>query len=253
METEALVEAWRVFREDRTTEARNHLMLHYTGLVRMVAAKVGQGLPSMVDRDDLVSYGMFGLMETLESYDPARGVKFETFATPRIRGSIIDELRKLDRVPRSVRSKARDVERVRTELQVELNREPVDEEIALQLGVTVHELWSLQGEVHAATLASLDDGDDSDRASLSELTFDRSSNPEELFGASGEIADLMADAINAMPERYKTILVLYYLQEMTLAQIGEVLGVTESRVCQLQSKVLACLRESLGHGALSAA
>lgn len=251
MENEALSEAWRSFRGDRNREARNQLMLHYTGLVRMVAAKVAQGLPSMVDRDDLVSYGMFGLMETLETYDPARGVKFETFATPRVRGSIIDELRKLDPAPRSVRSKIRDIEKVRTELQVEFSREPTDEEIALSLGVTVHDLWKVQGQAHAATLASLDDHD-GERASISELTFDASSNPEDLF-AVGEVADLVADAINTMPERYKTILVLYYLQDMTLAEIGEVLGVTESRVCQLQSKVLSSLREALGHGALSAA
>ena len=251
MENEALDEAWRSFRGDRNREARNALMLHYTGLVRMVAAKVAQGLPSMVDRDDLVSYGMFGLMETLESYDPERGVKYETFATPRIRGSIIDELRKLDWVPRSVRSKIRDVEKVRTELQVELNREPTDEEIALSLGITVHDLWQLQGEVHTSSMAGLDEGDD-DRASISELKFDVASNPEDLF-ATTEITDLMAEAITSMPERYRTILVLYYLQGMTLAQIGEILGVTESRVCQLQSKVLASLREALGHGALVAA
>ena len=251
MENEALSEAWRSFRGDRNREARNQLMLHYTGLVRMVAAKVAQGLPSMVDRDDLVSYGMFGLMETLETYDPARGVKFETFATPRVRGSIIDELRKLDPAPRSVRSKIRDIEKVRTELQIEFSREPTDDEIALSLGINVHDLWKVQGQAHAATLASLDDGD-GDHASISELTFDASSNPEDLF-AVGEVADLVADAINAMPERYKTILVLYYLQDMTLAEIGEVLGVTESRVCQLQSKVLSSLREALGHGALSAA
>ena len=251
MENEALDEAWRSFRGDRNREARNQLMLHYTGLVRMVAAKVARGLPSMVDRDDLVSYGMFGLMETLESFDESRGFKFETFAAPRIRGSIIDELRKIDMVPRSVRSKIRDAEKVRTELQLEFNREPTDEEIALSLGVSIHDLWQLQGQAHAAQLASLDDGDD-ERASISELKFDVASNPEDLFAAT-EITDLMADAINTMPERYKTILVLYYLQEMTLAQIGEVLGVTESRVCQLQSKVLASLREALGHGVLSAA
>ncbi|NUS01956.1 MAG: FliA/WhiG family RNA polymerase sigma factor [Nonomuraea sp.] len=252
MVNEALDEAWRSFREDRNREARNDLMVHYTGLVRMVAAKVASGLPSMVDREDLVSYGMFGLIGVLESYNPERGVKFETYATPRIRGSIIDELRKQDWVPRSVRSKVRDIEKVRTELQAEFNREPTDEEIALSLGVTVHDLWQLQGEAHNSTMAGLDDGND-DRASIAELTFDVASNPEDLFVAKHEIATLMADAIATMSERDKTILVLYYLQEMTLAQIGEVLGVTESRVCQLQSKVLSSLRESLGHGALSAA
>lgn len=250
MNNQTVDEAWESFREDRNIEARNQLMLHYSGLVKMVAAKVGSTLPNMVDRDDLISYGMFGLMDTLESYDPGRGVRFESFATSRIRGSIIDELRKLDRVPRSVRSKIRELTKVRANLQAKLGRDPTDQEAADLLGVTINELWLIHGEMHTSTIDSIDQDDDRPASSL--MVQDITANPEDLF-AVGEITELVAETINQMPERYKTILVLYYIHEMTLAQIGEVLGVTESRVCQLQSKVLIFLRDTLGHGTLSAA
>lgn len=257
MDIEALGEAWQEFRETGDLEARNQLIVHYAPLVRTVAHKVAVGLPAHVDRDDLVSFGTFGLIEVLSSYDPDRAVKFETFATPRIRGSILDALRKLDPVSRSVRSKVRDIESARAELQIEMGREPSDQEIAMQLGMSVHELWSLQGQAHAALLSSLDEDGSSDdpasaRVSVSETLYDISSRPEDIFEVS-EITELMAEAINTMPERHKQILVLYYIEEMTLAQIGEVLGVTESRVCQLQSKVLVSLREALGQGVLAAA
>ena len=252
MDPEALGEAWTAFREEGDREARNHLIVHYGPLVRMVAGKVASGLPAMVDRDDLISYGTFGLIEVLASFDPARGVKFETFATPRIRGSILDELRKLDPVSRSVRSKARDIQKVKAELQIELGREPSDLEVATQLGLTVQEVWNLENQVHSALLASLDEPDRGGFNAVSDTIFDISSRPEDIFEVS-EITELMAGAINAMPERHKIILVLYYLEEMTLAQIGDVLGVTESRVCQLQSKVLSSLRDALGQGVLSAA
>lgn len=270
MEPENLAETWSAFRaphvfgpltEAETAahhEARNQLIVHYTPLVQMIASKVGSGLPSTVDRNDLVQYGIFGLIQVLSSYDPERGVQFSTFATPRIHGQIIDELRKIDPVSRTIRSKARDVERVKTELQVELNREPTNTEVANQLGITIHELWDLQTEVHTALLSSLDDdlngnSEDDGAGYLSKSLSDMGANPEDLFGATVEITDLMASAISTLEERHKQILVLYYLEEMTLADIGKVLGVTESRVCQLQGKVLASLREALGQGVLSAA
>jgi RNA polymerase sigma factor for flagellar operon FliA len=251
LENEALMGAWQQFKETRSLEARNALILHYASLVRYVAAKVGAGLPSMVDREDLVSYGQFGLIEALDGYDLERGVKFETYAVARIRGSIIDALRKLDWVPRGVRSKARAIEQATSELQIMLGRPPEDSELAEHMGITVHELWSQMSQTSAALTSGLDE-ESEDHASISDVTFDVASNPEDIF-AAGEVTDLMAEAISSMPERYKTILVLYYLQEMTLAEIGAVLGVTESRVCQLQSKVLQALRDSLGQGALSAA
>lgn len=247
-----LVRTWKSYKATGNRETRNLLVVHYTSLVRYVANKVASGLPSMVERDDLISYGQFGLIEAMENFDPARGVKFETFAVARIRGSIIDELRKLDWVPRSVRSKAKDVEKAQNELQIKLGRPAEESELAEHLGIDVRELWAVQSQSSSNWVGTLDEHDDDDRQSVSDVRFDIASNPEDLFEAA-EVINLMAEAVNTMPERCKTILVLYYLQEMTLAEIGEILGVTESRVCQLQSKVLQTLREALGSSGVLAA
>lgn len=247
---DVLAATWAEYKgsDVRDLEIRNQLALHYTSLVRYVATKVASGLPSMVERDDLVSYGMFGLLDAIEKFDLDKGVKFETYAVARIKGSIIDELRALDWVPRTIRSKARDVERASTELHATLGRPAEDSELAAHLGITVAELWMLQSSSNVTSVHALEnDSDDDDHQSLSDLAFDLASSPEDLF-ATQEIVDIVAKAVDTMPQRSKTILVLYYLQEMTLAEIGEVLGVTESRVCQLQSKVLQSLREALGHG-----
>lgn len=250
--TEA-TELWDRYWGEPSIENRNHLVVHYHSLVRSLASRVAAALPSNVDRDDLISYGLFGLMEVIESFDADRGVKFETFATPRIWGSIMDELRKIDSVPRSIRSKMRDIERVRGELRAVLNREPAMPEIAAQMGATLADLHQAQAQANAALVGTLEggwEGDENDWAG--DTTFDIGANPEDLF-ATTEITELVADAIAGLPERHKVILTLYYVQEMTLAEIGQALGVTESRVCQLQSKVLSTLRETLTQGITAAA
>lgn len=261
MEKDELASAWVDFKATGDPIVRNELVLHYQSLVKMVAAKVAGGLPSMVERDDLVSYGMFGLMDAIEKYDLDKNVKFETYAVARIKGSIIDELRALDWVPRTVRSKARDVDRAQSELQAQLGRIPDDTEIAAYLDITVHELWAIQNQTNSSYLQSAD-GDaafgrgapeaQGAQYSILEASFDPAANPEDLYGTQ-EVVTLLAQAVDAMPQRSKTILVLYYLQEMTLAEIGEILGVTESRVCQLQSKVLQTLRDALHQGSAAAA
>lgn len=254
MEQDALAGAWSEYKAGGDLEIRNRLVLHYTSLVRYVAAKVASGLPAQVERDDLISYGMFGLMDAIDKFDLDKGVKFETYAVARIKGSIIDELRHLDWVPRTVRSKARDIDRVQNELHATLGRPPEDAEMATALGITVAEVWAIQSQTNSSYISSADETHDhgDDVATIYSSTFDPAANPEDLF-ATSEIVDILAHAVDTMPQRSKTILVLYYLQEMTLAEIGEVLGVTESRVCQLQSKVLQSLRDALGAGVLAAA
>lgn len=246
MDQNSLEAAWLDYKVCGDIESRNQLVLHYVSLVRVVAMKVAAGLPRMVDREDLVSYGIFGLLDAIEKYDQAKGVKFETYAVTRIKGSILDEIRSLDWVPRTIRAKARDVERAESELHAGLGRPAEEAEVAQHLGITIQELWTLRSQAQATTVSGLDDhGDDGDRASATDYTFDPASNPEDLY-MSHEIIELLVDAIDTMPQRAKTILVLYYFQEMTLAEIGEILGVTESRVCQLQSKLLQTLHGALG-------
>lgn len=250
LDAEVLDEAWSLYKMTNAIEHRNRLVLHYTSLVTYVAKKVSKGLPPMVDLDDLISYGMFGLMDAIQKFDLDRGVKFDTYAVTRIRGAIIDELRDLDWVPRSIRSKAREVEKAREELEGSLGRPAEHGELAQHLGLSLEDYWMLASQAQASVVESRDQHMDGD--SPHETTFDPLSNPEDLIQAS-EIAELLSEAISSMDERSKTILVLYYLEDMTLAEIGHSLGVTQSRVCQLQSKVLQALGGVLGQGGLVAA
>lgn len=251
LEAEALDEAWFQYKIHQDQQARNELILHYTSLVRVVAGKIAAQLPKMVDREDLVSYGLFGLLDALEKYDLDKNVKFETYAVKRIRGNIFDEIRGLDWVPRTVRAKARDVERAEVELHARLGRPPHDSEVAAHLGVPLIELWATQAQTQAGQIASFYDeseGGSVERFSVARSSSDPAANPEDIFFASHEVSELVAGAIDSLPRKFKTILVLYYLHEMTLAEIGVILGVTESRVCQLQSKLLQSLHESLEQG-----
>lgn len=251
LESDALAQAWNDYKADGDQDARNLLILHYMPLLRAIASKVSAQLPKMIDRDDLISYGLFGLMDAIDKYDPERKVKFETYAGVRIRGSIFDEIRGLDWVPRTVRARARDVERVKNDLHARLGRPAIDAEIAKELGIELVDLWQIEAQTEAGNVGHFhevptQDGGFSDSVPMMR-SFDPASNPEDIIGTQ-EVAELLADAINSMSERFKTILVLYYLHEMTLSNIGEVLGVTESRVCQLQSKLLQTLHESLANG-----
>lgn len=261
LEPDDLEQTWSTYRTSEDIEARNSLMLHYGSLVRYIAYKAITGLPSNVEREDLVSYGQFGLLKALRSFDVSRGVKFETFAGPRIKGQILDELRTLDWVPRSVRSKTRDVGRATEDLHASLGRSPEDGELADHLGVSVPELWGLQSQAHVSgTVHTIDDGSWAswDReSSLSgplggDIMCDPLSAPEDRYDVS-ELGDILGEAIHSLAERDKMILALCYLEEMTLSEVGAILGVTESRVSQLQGRVLQELRERLGRQVFVAA
>ena len=248
-EAEAIYETWREYKRDGSIAQRNELIVHYTSLVRAVASRVFTGLPNTIERDDLISYGTWGLIDAIDKFDLEKGVKFETYATVRIKGEIIDQLRKQDWVPRSVRSKAKAIQTSVAELNLKLGRAPEDIELARHLGITVAEVWVLQGDSNVKQVAALDEHQgDEDRPSVSDSLFDISSNPEDIY-LINEVEELLVRAVDSMPDRSKTILVLYYLEEMTLAEIGELLGVTESRVCQLQGKLLHALRQALVDGA----
>lgn len=259
LEPSDLEATWQQFKDGGDVSCRNRLVLHYSSLVRYVAAKVGGALPPTVDRDDLVSYGMFGLIDALDKFQLDRGVKFETYGVARIRGAIYDEIRALDWVPRSIRSKGREIERAKAELEMATGRPPEHVEVAQHLGLSLESYWTMASQASVSVVKSANEGFLGGLADGTVATDDPSdkhidptSNPEDLMGTS-EITELIGEAISSMDERSKTILVLYYLQEMTLAEIGQILGVTESRVCQLQSKVLLALRDSLGQGGLAAA
>lgn len=242
---------WSSYKEDRSPEAREHLILHYSPLVKYVAGRVSSGLPPSVEFGDLVSYGVFGLLDAIDKYDPGRGIKFETYAIARIKGAIIDELRADDWVPRSVRFKAREIERAYIALESELRRIPTDEEVAEKLGVTLDEYLNLLGKMSLISLVALDElwtvsGDRPDKISLADTVEDvKVKDPSKTFEIE-EMKDMIAGAINHLPERERIVVSLYYFEGLTMREIGEVLSVTESRVCQMHTKAILRLRARLG-------
>jgi RNA polymerase sigma factor for flagellar operon FliA len=242
---------WAEYKENHSHEARERVILHYAPLVKYVAGRVSTGLPSSVEFGDLVSYGVFGLLDAIEKYDPTRGIKFETYAIARIKGSIIDELRADDWVPRSVRFKAREIEKAYMALEGELRRVPTDQEVALKLGVSVDEYLNLLSKMSLISLVALDElwtvsGDKPDKISLADIVEDiKVKDPSKTFEIE-EMKDIIAEAINRLPERERIVVTLYYFEGLTMREIGEVLTVTESRVCQMHTKAILRLRARLG-------
>ena len=242
--------AWREFKLTGDLALRERLILHYAGLVNAVAGRFGMRLPSSVEQVDLVSYGMFGLIDAIEKYELGRAVKFETYASSRIRGAIIDELRAIDWIPRSVRTKARAVDRAYAELEGELRRTPSESEIAGRLEVGVGELRTVFAQLSTVNVAALDEllGAGAERTEtvslLDTLGDHRALDPAGSFEAQ-ETKFLLARAIEQLGEREKIVLVLYYYEGMTLAEIGRGLGVTESRISQMHTAAMLCLRAQL--------
>jgi RNA polymerase sigma factor for flagellar operon FliA len=212
---------------------------------------MGSGLPAHVEEADLISYGLGGLISAIERFDLSREIKFETYAITRIRGAIIDELRTLDWVPRSVRARAREFERVNMKLEAKLQRAPTDEEMASELGIPLEEFHDALLQISNSTIVALDElwnvsDATGDQVSLLDTLPDRAAPDPQALVDQSELRDRIADAIAALPEREKLVIALYYYENLTLREIGEVLGVTESRVSQLHTKAVLRLRSKLG-------
>lgn len=249
MAAEDTLSLWREYRRTHDQKVRDRLILTYAPLVKYVAGRLGSGLPAHVDDDDLVSYGLLGLIGAIERYDPDRDVKFETYAIARIKGAIIDELRSLDWVPRSVRSRAREIERAITELEAKLGRAPTDDEISAKIGITQEELDDSLSEISRTSIAALDElwtvSAGGDQIALIDTIEDTSGPSPTTALDETEMREAIADAIARLPEREKLVVTLYYYEELTLREIGEVLGVTESRVSQLHTKAVLRLKARL--------
>ena len=248
--TEDMQALWREYRRTGDTGIRDRLILTYAPLVKYVAGRVGSGLPAHVDDGDLVQYGLLGLISAIERYDPDRDVKFETYAIARIKGAIIDELRAMDWVPRSVRARARDIERAIAELERKLHRAPTDEEIAKKVGITPDELEDSLTEISRSSIAALDElwtvqGGGGDQIALIDTIEDVDAPDPQLSLSQTEMREAIGEAIARLPEREKLVVTLYYYEELTLREIGEVLGVTESRVSQLHTKAILRLKARL--------
>jgi RNA polymerase sigma factor for flagellar operon FliA len=241
-------QSWRRFKEAGDGKARESLILHYSPLVKFVAGRVGVGLPRSVEQADLVSYGMFGLIDAIDKFEPSRGIKFETYAVNRIKGAILDELRALDWVPRSVRARAREIQRSLGELEASLHRSVSDEELAEHMGLPVATLQDQLGEIAGLGFIALDelvDPGERGSAAIGDLVADpRAIDPGGSFEQQ-EGRYMLVDAVNRLAERERLVITLYYYEGLTLAEIGDVLGVTESRVCQIHTKAVLSLRYRL--------
>src|SRR5881397_2662697 len=248
---EAAIKAlWVEYKASKDEKLRERLILHYSPLVKYVAGRVGVGLPSNIEQADLVSYGIFGLIDAIEKFDLERAIKFETYAISRIKGAIIDELRAIDWIPRSVRYKAREVEKAYASLEARLHRTPTEPEVADELGISLEDLHTIFSQVSFVNVIALDEllnvgGERGDKLSLVDTLEDtKAEDPVQAFETE-EIKYLLARAINTLPEREKIVVTLYYYEGLTLAEIGQVLGVTESRICQMHTKAVLQLRGKL--------
>ena len=240
---------WHQFKSSGAIEAREKLILHYAPLVKYVASRVATGLPASVEQADLVSYGVFGLIDALTKFEPGRGNKFETYAIPRIKGAIIDELRAMDWVPRSVRFKAREIDKAHTDLEAMLKRQPSEKEMAERLGISLRELHDVVSQISFVSVLALDElvsvgADRGEQVSLIDTLADKGVDPTSGV-ESQETRGLLAAAVNSLSEREKIVVTLYSFEGLTLAEIGEILGVTESRVCQIHTKAVGSLRGQL--------
>lgn len=231
----AAPDLWRRYQETRAPEVRNQLVLQYSPLVKYVAGRVRSELPANVDSADLVSEGVIGLMDAIDKFEPARGLQFQTYAVPRIRGAIMDSIRAADWVPRSVRSQVRALDTAGEQLRLRLGRTPTDEEVAAEAGLTLAELRTARGRRTSVSSAA-----DEELAQVGDV----SPRLDEMFEADDSRGELM-QALGRLPERDRIIMALYFFEGFTLGEIGLILDVTESRVSQLRTRAMTALRGHL--------
>jgi len=240
---------WQNYSKTKDPAIRDEIVRRYAFLVKSVVGKMAAGLSKNVEFDDLLSYGTMGLLDAIEKFDPKRKLKFSTYAMTRIRGHIFDELRNIDWIPRSVRQKYKNIELVYSELQNKLNKQPEDEEMAKELGVSVEEYHKMLVEISSTAVFSLNDfkfiGDDDDEVPVIDTVEGHKNLKPDQISQRDELKKVITEAIEELPEKEKQIVVLYYYEELTLKEIGEILELTESRVSQLHGKAMLRLRARL--------
>lgn len=246
----SLNELWKEYKKTNSKVAKDKLLVEYAHLVKYIGNRIAINLPASVDRDDIVSSGILGLIKAVETFEPERGFKFETYASHKIRGAILDELRALDWVPRSVRQKSKDLQRVYVKLENELGRIPYDDEVCEELNVTIEAFENMLSDVAPATIISLEEAmpdrsSDSKEIRLIDTIEDPGSeNPLKALSFI-EVKNILKETIESLPEKEKLVVALYHFEELTLKEIGVVLDISESRVSQIHSKAILKLRAKL--------
>lgn len=241
---------WKNYLKDHNIETRDKIIKQYAPLVKYVAGKVSINLPPSVDFNDLVSFGIFGLLDAIEKFDPNKHVKFKTYAVARIRGAIFDELRAIDWIPRSVRQKSREIDDQTQHLEVKYGRAPTDQEVAKALNMSPEEYNQTLLKLNSTSLLSLNEimnsGDNENLSRIENVKSPNRYQPEEVAERQ-EIRQVIVNAINELPEKEKLILVLYYYEDLTLKEIGVLLKVTESRISQLHTRAVTRIRTILSN------
>jgi len=237
-QNDQIMKLWLMYQQNKTSEIREKLIESYLPLVKLVASRLAISLPQHVDKDDLISNGFFGLLDAIEKYDPSRGIKFETYAVVRIRGSILDAIRAQDWLPTSVRQKAKQYEQTIAKLENELGRSASDEEVAGSLGISMNDLYSLINQLNASTIIPLED------FTKSETSSNHLNNPSEQIEVE-EVKKALAKAIDKLPEKEKLVVSLYYYEGLTLKEISIILKLSEARISQLHTKSIFRLRGAL--------
>lgn len=236
---------WDRYMRTRETELRDQLILEYVHVVNLVAGRMGMYLGYTVEYDDLVGYGIFGLIDAIDKYDMAKNVKFETYASLRIRGSILDHIRKMDWVPRTLRQKQKKMDNAVAKLENDLGRPATDAEIAAELGLTLDEYEGWKSEAELSNMISLDDYLEQGNEGRMESLGSRFVGPEQAI-EQDEVKKMLAEALQTLTEKEQQVITFYYYEELTLKEISEILEVSESRVSQLHTKALRKIKEKLG-------
>lgn len=239
------LELWKIFSETHDPAVKEKLIVEYANLIKYVAGRLSIYFGSNVEYDDLVGYGVFGLIDAIEKFDINKGVKFETYASLRIRGAIIDSIREMDWVPRSLRKKSKEIEKIYSQMENELGHAVTDKQVAEKMGISVDELSKLLNEVNMSSMVSLEDYLDQNYEIGIGLSNERDEGKPEQNLEINEIKEILAESIDKLPEKEKLVVSLYYFDELTLKEISAIMGVSESRISQLHTKAILRMRGKL--------
>lgn len=246
MNVECRQKLWEAYSTKKTPELHEKIIIEYAGLVKIVAGRLSMYLGHNVEYDDLVGYGTFGLIDAIDKFDYSKGYKFETYASLRIRGSILDQIRKMDWIPRSIRQKQRKIDNAYQELENKYGKKVDDEDLAKELDISLEELADWQNQTKVSSIISLDDfleqGSESKTEQYFATTFD---HPEKIVERQ-ELKDMLVSTLETLTEREKKVIVLYYYEDLTLKEISKILEVSESRISQLHTKALQKMKVKLG-------
>ncbi|MDF2542240.1 MAG: whiG [Herbinix sp.] len=247
MNAENRQKLWEEYAKKKTSELQEKIIIEYAGLVKIVAGRLSMYLGYNVEYDDLVGYGTFGLIDAIDKYDYFKGVKFETYASLRIRGAILDQIRKMDWIPRSIRQKQRKIDLAYQSLEAKLGRSVTEEELAKELDITEDELDNWQNQAKITNIISLDEFMEQGSEGKMEQSLTATFAQPEKIVEKQELKEILVKTLETLTEKEKKVIVLYYYEDLTLKEISEILEVTESRISQLHTKALQKLRMKLGN------